>query len=535
MDASGRSQAMGLRLGSSLLWCVSVLALTSSTVCAQVPTMKPTLLVTGVPVQTDAPDATVSPAGTAFPSPSAAPSTAPSSQGPTESPSSIPSDLPSDMPSLFPTPEPTLEEPSRSTSRFRQEFSVENGRLFTISEQILFEGLYASYTEAFAPRDNNAFRVDRVRTECQFLTQQFVDRSLSFSARHKYHMRTRQLQASAFIQVDFNMAYESNYTNVTAYPFLFQSHVNTDLATVAQQMGILGLNVSEAFLASRIISRPEPTMQPTSTPSPTTLSPSASQTPSAIPSDMPSLAPTSLTTSPTSVTTSSPSAMPTPRPSGGNGGSGDSGTTVIALSVVVAVSIMLVGLFVYFSRKRRLVRELEYQRNAVGNQKNQREDNDWDGQKTGDYEAGNFSATNNPNSTFAGDSGKAGSGPGAFISQSGSLVSNQSLLSAGNSIAGDSGDEVDTTHNLADEFDQYKDQNLEKMRAGVEGNLTGFDGMMSQALTRALIDEDDTTVDPTELLWGGSGNLVGVEIEASALGEVTDWLKRKETPSDDER
>jgi hypothetical protein len=94
---------------------------------------------------------------------------------------------------------------------------------------------------------------------------------------------------------------------------------------------------------------------------------------------------------------------------------------------------------------------------------------------------------------------------------------------------------VDATHNLADEFDQYKDQNLEKMRAGIEGNLMGFDGMMSQALTRALIDEDETNVDPPELLWGGPRQLVGMEIEASALSEVTDWLKRNETPSDDEK
>ena len=58
-------------------------------------------------------------------------------------------------------------------------------------------------------------------------------------------------------------------------------------------------------------------------------------------------------------------------------------------------------------------------------------------------------------------------------------------------MGGDSGDEADTTQNLQDEFDQYKDQNLEKMRAEVEGNLSGFDGMMSQALTKALMDDDE--------------------------------------------
>ena len=102
-------------------------------------------------------------------------------------------------------------------------------------------------------------------------------------------------------------------------------------------------------------------------------------------------------------------------------------------------------------------------------------------------------------------------------------------------MAGDSGDEADTTQNLQDEFDQYKDQNLEKMRAEVEGNLSGFDGMMSQALTKALMDDDEVHVDPSELYWGGIGQQRGAEIEASALCEVMDWLKRNDAASIDRK
>jgi hypothetical protein len=187
----------------------------------------------------------------------------------------------------------------------------------------------------------------------------------------------------------------------------------------------------------------------------------------------------------------------------------------------------LVGLLFYY-RKRRLVRELQYQSNAAGSRKTSQDENKWedDSKRQGDFESG-FQGSSFP--------GKTGPVSGGVVSPSESLVSNRSLLSAGNSLTGDSGDEVDATHGLADEFDQYTDQNLEKMRAGVEGNLTGFDGMMSQALTHALIDEDDANIEPKELLWGGSGQLIGTEIEASALGEVTDWLKRKETRSDEER
>jgi len=120
-----------------------------------------------------------------------------------------------------------------------------------------------------------------------------------------------------------------------------------------------------------------------------------------------------------------------------------------------------------------------------------------------------------------------------LISPSESLVSNQSLLSAGYSLGGgDSGDEVDATPKLQDEFDHFKDQNLEKMRTDVEGNLPGFDGMISQALTKAFLDdEDEALMEESELMWGGSDTQKGSEVEASALCDVTDWLKRNDNVS----
>lgn len=129
--------------------------------------------------------------------------------------------------------------------------------------------------------------------------------------------------------------------------------------------------------------------------------------------------------------------------------------------------------------------------------------------------------------------GKGDSGMG-MLPHDDSLVSNQSLISAGYSMSSDSFNEADATHHLADEFDQYKDQNLEKMRAEVEGNLTNFDGMMSQALTKALMDDDDMPPDKNELTWGARSGEV-IEIEASVLCEMNDWLKRKQGASVDER
>ena len=443
---------------------------------------------------------------TASPSLNASVISMPSIDGATARPSSIPSDLPSDMPSLAPSPEPTLEIQSFASERFRQEFTVENGRLFSDFEEILFQGLYGSYTEDFVPPEARA--VDgRIFTSCEFLSQSFVGRRLAVASWRSYGIRARRLQNTSVLAVDFSMQYASLYSNVTTFPTLFQLHVNSNLATIPEQMQLLGLNVSEALIASRIVIRPDPTTKPTVAP---TLKPSQSNTPSKIPSDLPSLAPSSEDLPATESPSESPTVVAQKRIPG-------SDVTVISVSVVLAVSIVLGGLFVYYRKKKK-----NYRHHAPTlNKNNLRNDSNTVPHHDQPYDL--FALPSEDHVMPLG------------IAASPSLLSNQSLLSAGNSIGGVSRDEVDATQNLADEFDQYKDQNLEKMRAGVEGNLMGFDGMMSQALTRALLDEDETNDDATELLWGASGHLIGMEVEASALGEVTEWLKRNKAPSDDER
>jgi hypothetical protein len=117
------------------------------------------------------------------------------------------------------------------------------------------------------------------------------------------------------------------------------------------------------------------------------------------------------------------------------------------------------------------------------------------------------------------------------ISPNGSLKSNHSLISKGNSIDDDdSKEEADATTMLVDEFDQYKDQNLEKMRADIEGNLEGCDGMMNQAVAIALIDDDETTI-ASEYYWGSEEDISPLEIEASAVAFIMDWLKRNNKAS----
>jgi hypothetical protein len=123
-----------------------------------------------------------------------------------------------------------------------------------------------------------------------------------------------------------------------------------------------------------------------------------------------------------------------------------------------------------------------------------------------------------------------------MLSPTDSLLSNQSLLSMGDSgLADGSGEENDGTKNLQDEFDQYKDENLEQLREHVEGNLSGFEGIMSAAVTNALMGDEEANVNMQDLLWGCSAKAPGTEIEASALFEVSDWLKRNESAGGDRK
>jgi len=121
-----------------------------------------------------------------------------------------------------------------------------------------------------------------------------------------------------------------------------------------------------------------------------------------------------------------------------------------------------------------------------------------------------------------------------------SLLSNGSLLSYGHSMSSESLFETDETNQLRDEFDAYKNPQLESMRDTVEKSVVNSDGMMSQALTRALMMDDDesSTGSEVEEMWGiGAGGQEGraMEIEASVLCETNDWLKRKEGASLEER
>jgi len=421
--------------------------------------------------------------------------------------------VPTGSPSVYPTEQPTFKIPSVQDARFRQKFLVGNGRTFNDNEISIFETLYQSYTKNFAPIPDSAGTDLKISTECIVEQQEGLVEGRFLRNKVRRRLQTEFIQA---VNMDYEMRYESAYYNVSSYPILFQNWINQNLVTVTEQMRLLQLNVTEAQTASRLIVR---------TPAPT-ISPEPSQAPSGMPT---------ITPRPSGMPSFSPSDLPTTPPVGQRGD--DNAVVVITVSLLIGISIVGIGLLIY-CRKRRYRREHGFQEDAL--KKKQEADGSnkggWNGNASG--QEGNFEGAESPPDDNNGSAFRkyadAPLGHGV-VPKSESLVSNQSLLSAGNSMAGDSGDEADTTQIFADEFDQYKDQNLEKMRAEIEGNLEGCDGMMSQAVARALIDEDDLNFGNADYLWGGTENVTGAEIEASALGDVMDWLKRHETASVEEK
>ena len=375
--------------------------------------------------------------------------------------------------------------------------------------------LYVGFTSQFSNEKNVE---TKVITKCNITKQNGgpkIRRDRHLGDERRQSLR-RGLQSFQFVDIDYEMMYESIYINVTEYPKNFQQYVNSNSGTIVAFFGGLGANVTNLLPAERIV------FQPTEAP---TVAPTA--VPSSLPTEGPSISPTlAPTVKPTLEPTTAPSTNPTAEIGGPT-----TETTVIAVSSVIAATIVIIGLFIFF-RKRTFEREQKFQTNALLNGGNRPPAQMWNPRLQNLVVQNTVTTSNDYDEKILPEKT-----PDGMLSASESLISNQSLLSAGNSIRGeDSGDEADATQNLADEFDQYKDQNLEKMRADVEGNLTGFDSMMSQALTRALLDDDDDQIDPIdELLLAGNATFSGAEIEASTLGEVTDWMKRKENFGLDEK
>jgi hypothetical protein len=419
--------------------------------------------------------------------------------------------------------EPTFDKVIEASAAFNQRFQIGNNEEFNDTEMVAFCNTFANYTYDFAVGS-----YERVNTTCEIVGQslQFIGRTRrglregpnygALGLVVRFLSKQRKLQV-VFNQVDYVMSYSSWQENVTGYPALFQTFVNNDLDQVTADLQNASLlNVESSFLTFNTIPSPpsqSPLQEPTITPYPTGMPSIESQTPTFAPS--PSFSRDPAIPAVTEMPTMSPS-QDTP-----NEDSGIDTNTIIAVSVILGSVVVLVALFLFW-RQRKQRMERKYQEEAAGGAVaggwNQRVGGENVRVKTG-------APYQEPMN---------GKHEGEMISPPDSLRSKESMISGAPSPLSEGSErEEDMTHTLTDEFAQYQDQNLEAMRTGVEGSLSGFDGMMSQALTKALMDDDSEAVNEDELRWKGCHD--SPEIEATALWEVTDWLKRNESATVEEK
>ncbi|GAX23700.1 hypothetical protein FisN_12Hh277 [Fistulifera solaris] len=456
--------------------------------------------------QIDAPQATTqAPAPIPLPSsiapswipsiiPSVKPSTFPSSSAqPTLSfvPSSGPSQskIPSALPSFAPTLFPTLTALSSRRANYQQEFIMpEDDTFFTSDELSNMTVLFNNYTEKFAPE-----HAMHSTTNCTALIGDQQKFSIDGTDR-------------ARLILLYNCLYSSRRISVLDFPDLYVAFVNGNLDNFTSNVQTI---VPRLFSANTVVSFAISTEAPTTSPYPTfvpTDEPTYSDQPSLVPSELPTEKPVLPTASPTDVLlTLQPAPPPTSPPT-------DRKPVGLISGVVVGAGVLglaaLVALYFYLKMKQR-------QENAS---------------RQAALDKEQVVADEYP--SYAGGDDREANNVSSPISPSDSLLSQKSLLSHGDSVLDDkSTDELDGTKGLQDEFDQFRDQTLEQFRSNVEGSLAGFEGIMSAAVTKALMGDDDIDNNPTILLWGCQADPSSVEIEASALCEVNDWLKRNESSS----
>lgn len=264
-----------------------------------------------------------------------------------------------------------------------------------------------------------------------------------------------------------------------------------------------------------------PSMKPTFMPSsmPTDIpSKSPSRSPTGLPSVRPSYTPTAI---PSIVPSIVPSIQPS-MPPGNN-----QGVTIAAVAGSVSAGALLFFLGLCFKRKRDRDRQdptdpPEDDENEVPTAVLPR----------GRLRSPRFLNRNrnrNPNGADMSTEGNATSTiHNSVVDQSDNhSMGIDSLISSGSSGENDDSDsdiEYDDTINLADEFDRYKDENLEKMRSEMEKMDSNFDSMMSSAMTKALMDD----MDDDDSASNDEGPVVSsAQLEATVLCNVTDLMKQR--------
>ncbi|KAL7576605.1 hypothetical protein ACA910_005545 [Epithemia clementina (nom. ined.)] len=560
------------------------------------PTSSPTVSSAPTSTPTESGQPTSTPTLSHIPTihPTAAPSV---SAPPTGTPSAAPTGIPTAMPSDTPTNLPTFSEISVESSTFRQKFLL-SVPTFNLTDQSLLTDLYESYTDLF---HDNPSRVETncsidaqvffsctvndpdclVRNlttpiEVLFLTD--VDYTCTWTS-VLTEVNGSALDFETFLANNPDPVLEDMQDRDLPVLALFRARpvpkeMPTIRPTITPRPTTGAPTTAAPSISANPTRTPHPTQMPTITSRPTaswkpsgipsvsptkSLAPTITRAPtfpptmgSGTPSEIPSLQPSRRPTkNPTKAPTKRPTKAPTKNPTKSPAlptslqeslNSGDSKqTNTIIISVVVGVCVATIAaLMAWFWRRRKTSDPyfFKHQHPVMAGDPRQTHQHLGNGSATAmePWAATGGASASASNKDFSPPDVNSDIGA-AVVSPSESLVSRQSLVSAGNSGLGEESDiEADNTRNLQDEFDQYKDQNLEQLRSDVEGNVSGFEGIMSAAVTKALMGDDYPQEElSSELTWGCPADSTGAEIEASALFEVNDWLKRKESATVDQK
>jgi len=470
------------------------------------------------------------------PSESMLPSNIPSDQPsvsiiPSTSPTDMPSFFPSNDPSQLPSLLPSFMENKTEEIEYTQSLILPEGSIrFNITESELFCAIMAQYKSMDLTVDEIY-----VNITCKITKQQLS------SGRRRYLLKKNAVNSPRnLVDVQNTILYEIKFSSrridVEPLPKLYQTFVNSKLTMIQEQMLSQGLNITQ-MLTLRTPQVLEPTPVPTPLPTPV---------PTPLPTDDP-IAGSPVIPIPVINLSETPSEVP----SSTQNKNIDNGSFIIIIATIGGGVGVLVILFIgcYFIRqKKRRQRANSKLQDVAANLRNsqlssvplKKDQSEFGASYPDPKKRIDVYSDGSPEDPFFGGQyqdyfePRAGTPEDDLLPHDDSVLSNQSLISAGESQSSDSNDEEDDTSNLVDEFDIYKNKNLETMRHNVESAVSDSDAMMSQALTKALMDFDHhDTIDKNEKAFGGT--YTPMEMEAAVLWDMNDWLKKKEGANIDEK
>jgi hypothetical protein len=429
---------------------------------------------------------------------------------PSKVPSVLPTSFPTPSPSVNPSIAPTLEEESITTTTLLQGFTVSNGRIFDEIEQVYFQDVMISYAQEIVDYPST---LERININCTIKLQRLlVDPERRRSNRL---LEELILSTNATNQVEYVMEWSSIYIDVTGYPSEFTDIIDTNRNGLTARLEAFGLSVLSTLPLRTVVTTEIPSTAPTSSYSPTRIKPDK------IPTKNPR---TPVTTMPSIISlTSNPDlsqAQPTP-----NGQSNSRIFSIVLASLISLLVIAFIGVCLFFALRRRKAKKMAFHTSVVSDQLPNEISSQVNFTHPTDKTYPEAVSTNLLDLRIYDIDD--------VISPEKSLVTSQSLLSPAIFMGEETIDEADRTHHLADEFDKYKDQNLEKVRADVQDLVIGSDSMMNQAMVLAFMGNEEAITETLDA--GKDGKIDSTEIETSALCEVHDFLKRNEDADVEDR